>query len=307
MPLRPTVASNPLACFEQAVDTLDVCAPAPTVVQRLLAVLLDGRASWVELERTLAVDGGLVARVLRLASTAAFCARQVTSLRYAVQALGSDQLRRVVVAAQFAGGGTPFTRALWAYALRIACTSDALARHVASSPAADPFLCGLLHDVGTMALERFLGPSYTRAGFAPGDDAQVEIERDAFGFDHGDVGALVAARWRLFPELGPVAQFHHRPDATLAQTLPRTTRAAIDIVALARAVTTPRRAAPLAPDAVDLDALGPDVLDPDALDPDVLGPEVAPLCARLGIAPGEALARGVEGQQLAHELIAGLG
>ena len=73
------------------------------------------------------------------------------------------------------------------------------------------------------------------------------------------------------------------------------------------AATTTRRAAPLAPDAVDLDALGPDVLDPDALDPDVLGPEVAPLCARLGIAPGEALARGVEGQQLAHELISGLG
>ncbi len=102
---------------------------------------------------------------------------------------------------------------------------------------------------------------------------------------------------------------HVLPHTTLItfQPLPRTTRAAIDIVALARAVTAPRRPAPLAPDAVDLDALGPDVLDPDALDPDVLGPKVAPLCARLGIAPGEALARGVEGQQLAHELIAGLG
>lgn len=301
MPLRPTLAPNPLACFDHAVDTLDVCAPAPLVVQRLLAVLLDGRASWVELERTLAVDGGLVARVLRLASTSAFCARQVTSLRYAVQALGSDQLRRVVVAAQFAGRGTRFTRALWAYALRVACTSDALARHAASSPAADPFLCGLLHDVGTMALERFLGPSYTRAGFAPGDDAQPELEREAFGFDHSDVGALIAARWRLFPELGPVAQLHHTPDAVAARGLARTTRAAIDIVALARAVTTPRRPATPDPDAID-----PAELGPDALGPGVLGPEAAPLCERLGIDPAEALARGVEGVHLAAELIAGL-
>lgn len=301
MPLRPTLAPNPLACFEQAVDTLDACAPAPVVVQRLLAVLLDGRASWVELERTLATDGGLVARVLRLASTSAFCARQVTSLRYAVQALGSDQLRRVVVAAQFAGRGTRFTRALWAYALRVACASDALARHAASSPSADPFLCGLLHDVGTMALERFLGPSYTRAGFVPGDDAQPQIERDTFGFDHGDVGALVAARWRLFPELGPVTQFHHDPDAAGARGLGRTTRAAIDLVALARAVTAPRR-----PDALDPEGLDPDELGPDALGPGVLGPEAAPLCERLGIDPAEALARGVEGIYLASELVAGL-
>jgi len=280
-PTAPPVTSHPLGCFEQAVDKLDACAPAPAVVQRVLALLLDGQASWVELESALAVDGGLVARLLRLASTPAFCARQVTTLRFAVQALGADQLRRVIVAAQFAGQGSPFTRRLWDYALGIACTCDALARHVAVSPTADPFLCGLLHDVGTMALERFLGPSYTKAGFVPGDAGQVAIERDAFGFDHTDLGALIAARWQLFPELGPVAQLHHCPDAVAAQALPRATRAAIDIVALARAVATPT---------------------PDG----ELAPAAEPLCARLGIAPAAALACGVDGAELAGDLIIGL-
>ena len=194
-----------LSQFEQAVDQLEACAPAPRVAQRLLALLQDGQAPLAEVERALAVDGGLVVRVLRLASSPVFAARQVTSLRFAVQALGSAQLCRVVCAAQLASGGSPFTRKLWAYALRVACVSDELARHAAPRPTADPFLCGLLHDVGTMALERFLGPRYLAAGFAPGDDAQLEIERATFGFDHCDLGAMIAARWQLFPELELVA------------------------------------------------------------------------------------------------------
>lgn len=273
-------SAHPLSTFEQAVDQLEMYAPAPAVVQRVLALLLDGQASWVEIESTLAVDGGLVARVLRLASTPAFAARQISNLRFAVQALGTDQLRRVVVTAQFAGRGSPFTRTLWAYSLRIACVCDALARHAGASPVADPFLCGLLHDVGTMALETFFGTSYTVAGFAPGDPSQIEIERETFGFDHCDLGAMIAARWRLFPELEMVAQLHHDPEAAEGLGLLRSTRAAIDLVALARAVMDPTF----------------DELDDDD----------GSLCDRLDLDPGKALACGSEGARQADELLTSL-
>lgn len=269
-----------LSQFEQAVDQLEACAPAPRVAQRLLALLQDGQAPLAEVERALAVDGGLVVRVLRLASSPVFAARQVTSLRFAVQALGSAQLCRVVCAAQLASGGSPFTRRLWAYALRVACVSDELARHAAPRPTADPFLCGLLHDVGTMALERFLGPRYLAAGFAPGDDAQLEIERTTFGFDHCDLGAMIAARWQLFPELELVAQLHHDPDAADALALPPATRAAIDVVALARVVGAPPAG---------------------GLDEGHLA-----LCARVGVAPATALACGARGAEAAATLVAGL-
>ena len=282
MHVIPASASTAAALnqFEQAVDQLEACAPAPRVAQRLLALLQDGQASLAEVERALAVDGGLVVRVLRLASTPAFAARQVTSLRFAVQALGTAQLCRVVCAAQLASGGSPFTRALWAYALRVACVSDELARHAAPRPTADPFLCGLLHDVGTMALERFLGPRYLAAGFAPGDDGQLAIERAAFGVDHCDLGAMIAARWQLFPELELVAQLHHDPDAADALALPPATRAAIDVVALARVVG--------APPAGGLDA------------------GHLALCARLGVDGATALACGARGAAAAATLVAGL-
>ena len=162
----------------------------------------------------------------------------------------------------------------------MACACDELARHVAASPVADPFLCGLLHDVGTMALEHFVGRSYTTAGFAPGDERQVAIERDSLGFDHCDLGAMIAARWQLFPELELVTQLHHEPDAAAELALAPSARAAIDIVALARAVVAPQAG--------------------------VLEPAPLAACERLGLDPPTALAGGARGREVAATLIASL-
>jgi len=221
-----------LSMFEQAVDRLDVIASTPVVVQRLLSVLAENDASWREIEEVLAIDGTLVTRVLRMAASPAFAARPVRDLRAALQMLGSEQVRRIAVAAHFAGRGSGFEQQLWSYSLRVAFAADGLAKARGVTGGPDPFLCGLLHDVGTMALIHFIGPGYAQMGFTPGGDGQCEIERNWLGFDHADLGAMVVARWKLFPELELVAQYHHRTEVSSEHEAP--TRAAIELVALAR-------------------------------------------------------------------------
>jgi HD-like signal output (HDOD) protein len=260
MQLVPTISpGSDMTVFEQTVDQLETCAPAPVVVQRVLALLSDGTSSWRELEHALAVDAGLVARILRLASTPAFVARPVRDLRFALQALGGDQLRRIVVAAQFAGQGSAFNRALWSYSLKVALVCDALGAIVKAPKGPDPFLCGLLHDLGTMVLEKVMGRTYPALGFAPGDEQQVAIEQAAFGFDHADLGAMMASRWNLFPELELVAQLHHTPSVCESIEVPPATRAAIELVALARAVGRPDGAPAAAPREVLAARLGLEV------------------------------------------------
>jgi HD-like signal output (HDOD) protein len=275
-----SAATAQLSPFENAVDQLQIHASAPVVVQRLLRLLYNPDASWKDVEDVLAVDGALVTRVLRIASSPAFLARPVRELRVAVQTLGCDQLRRVAVAAHFAGKGTPFARNLWKYSLRVAFTAEKLARGINVAAGPDPFLCGLLHDVGTMALEHIIGVDYAKMGFAAGDDAQLAKERDAFGFDHADLGAMVAARWNLFPELELVAQLHHDPDACELLGVPAPTRKVIDLVALARILGRP--------------AGHPSAPTRDAI------------CARLGVEPAVAEAWGGAGARLAAELTGSL-
>ena len=276
------VSSNvtDLTPFERAVDQLELSAPAPVVVQRVLALLAKD-ASWRELAQALAVDAGLVVRIVRLASSPAFAARPVRDITAALQVLGIDQLRRVVVTAQLAGRSSAFSRTLLAYSLRIAFTCQGLAvgRRGAAGP--DPFLCGLLHDLGTMAFEVIGGPSYTAMEFTPGDDRQAALEHARFGFDHADLGAMVAARWNLFPELELVAQLHHMPETCAALGLPAPTRVAIETVALARTL----------------------IADADEA---TVALRTA-LCKQLAIDVERAEVCGVEGARAAEELIADLG
>lgn len=269
-----------LTPFEKAVDQLELHASAPAVVQRLLTLLSDVDASWKKLEDVMSVDGALVARVLRMASSPAFAARPVRDLRVAMQTLGCDQIRRIAVAAHFAGRGSPFARSLWAYSLRVAFAADGLARASGVVGGPDSFLCGLLHDVGTMALEHIMGAAYTSLPFVPGEDGQLAVEREAYGFDHADLGAMVAARWNLFPELELVAQLHHEPEACDVIGVPPATRATIERVALARSLGRPDG-------------------DPARATRDAM-------CARLTISPDVAEACGLTAVRSATELVQSL-
>jgi HD-like signal output (HDOD) protein len=228
--------TRPSSPLEAAVSQIELRVAAPTTIQRVLAILDDADSSWRDVERAMSVDVALVTRTLRLASTMEFAARPVSDVRSALQYLGINQLRRLVIAAHFSGSGSPFARASWTYALRVAITCESISRVAGLARDPDPFLCGLLHDVGTAIMDQLYEAEYRELGFEPGSDEQPVHERAQFGFDHCDVGAIAASRWNLFPELELVAQLHHDPSHARILGLPKRTVQAIELVALGRIV-----------------------------------------------------------------------
>lgn len=234
MQVVPTSGYPELTPFEDAVDRLELAVATPTVIQRLLSTMADPRSSVRDLEAVLAVDPGLVMQLLKLASSAAYARRPVRDLAAAIQTVGLQQLRRLAVTAHFAKGQSPLARALWSYSLAVAFTCEQLARATRMAAGADPFLCGLLHDIGTLVLDRLLGVRYAALAIVPGDPQQCEREQDALGFDHCDIGAMAVARWNLFPELELVVQLHHRPLVGDRLGLPARTQAVLEVVSLAR-------------------------------------------------------------------------
>lgn len=237
MQVVPTAGRPELTPFEDAVDRLELAVSAPTVIQRLLSTLADPHSSVADVEAVLAVDASLVTRVLKLASSVAYARGPVRDLASAIQTVGLEQLRRLAVTAHFAHDQGPLARALWSYSLAVAFTSAQLARISRVPAGPDPFLCGLLHDLGTLILDRLLGARYARLAIVPGDEQQCEREQRALGFDHADLGAMAVARWNLFPELELVVQLHHRPLVGELLGLPAPTQAVLELVALARLAT----------------------------------------------------------------------
>ena len=222
--------------FEQAVDDLESLEMIPGVAQRVVSMTGNPDCRMSEIERLVASDAALSARVLRLAATPAFLARPARTLRAALAAIGTLDLRKIVLAASLPGAGASsgFAGALWRHSLQTAHLAQSLALRVRPGPGPDPFLSGLLHEVGTMALLRLLNGEYSRLLVRPGADEQCAPERALLGFDHADFGAVVASRWRLFPELEVVIQLHHDLGLLERLALPRATANIVRLVALSR-------------------------------------------------------------------------
>jgi putative nucleotidyltransferase with HDIG domain len=77
------------------------------------------------------------------------------------------------------------------------------------------FTAGLLHDIGKVVLGQKVAEEYARIIMLVTEHkrAFVEAEREILGFDHTEVGALLAERWKLPEKLVLCIRYHHTPSA----------------------------------------------------------------------------------------------
>lgn len=194
----------------------------PETMARAVPLLLDPSLNWRLLEDVLKRDEALTAAVLRLANSARFGAPgRRFDLRAAMARLGRDELRRCVLSQQVsgltAGENSAYgleRGALWRSALGGAISAEQLAGvHGMQDRAGLAFLCGLLRDIGKLALNARYGGEYLSRVAAHARDGMsfTDAERAALGFDHAEVGAALARRWKLPEPVARAIETHHAP------------------------------------------------------------------------------------------------
>lgn len=227
---RPLVAA-PAPPPEQVLVHLDSLPALPAIAQKLLPPVGDDRAAAGDVTAIIAGDSALAARIIALANSAAFGARQpVNSLERAVALIGRDAVRGLAVAAKLfdcfpppAAGHAPRAfdrREFWKHCLAAASAARRFAT-LLPNPGVDPnvaFIAGLLHDVGKLALDTVYPKAYERIAAAAQRTRSelADCERDVLGVDHTVAGRRVAERWRLPRALQEVIWLHH----LAAETLP---------------------------------------------------------------------------------------
>lgn len=91
----------------------------------------------------------------------------------------------------------------------------------------DFFVGGLLHDLGKFPLAALFPDEYGK--LIKTDHGQLsEVEQDAFGIDHMQVGGMIAEKWKLGTELEDCLRRHHDPDAARQENA-----ATVRVIALA--------------------------------------------------------------------------
>lgn len=191
----------------------------PAIVGDILGALDDENESTERIVGRIGADPVLVARVLAAANAAGSGAGQrIGATREAITLLGFDRVRRIVLATALVdrlsprgGGFEPST--YWRHSIAVALCAQALARELGDD-AELAFNVGLLHDIGQLFIA-FLYPrefAAIRELARQQDIDMVDAERAVLGVDHGMIGSLTAAHWKLPAAFAEAIAGHHDPD-----------------------------------------------------------------------------------------------
>ena len=108
----------------------------------------------------------------------------------------------------------PSMRSLLQHAMEAAELAHHLAARVPAIGREEAFLCGLLHDVGKLLVDRLnLFDSATMRELLDHGCPPVYAENFLMGCDHGKAGGNLAASWRLPARHVDAIRCHHRPES----------------------------------------------------------------------------------------------
>ncbi|MBI4719348.1 MAG: HDOD domain-containing protein [Planctomycetes bacterium] len=226
--------------IEQVLAELDRLPTLPAVAARVLGLTASSEASVREVVQLIETDPSLAAAMLRLTRRADLGVRQEgMTVARAIGLLGFKTVRNAVLSVQIYellprsadnDRAAELRRELWKHSLAVAVVADLLEEHAAARrPGGDAFVCGLLHDIGKLALEARFPKGYARVVDAVERDREAicDAEQAVFGLDHTTAGKRLALRWGLPKPIVECIWLHHQAPAALPTSVTRA-----DLVAL---------------------------------------------------------------------------
>jgi len=232
---------------ELILQQLEQLPTLPTVALRVLEATGREDSSARQVVDLISSDPSLTAKILRLVHRAGSGVRlEVNTVDRAVVLLGFEAVRYAVLAVSVFQvlGRDPATAAgrfnreeFWRHSLATACCAELLAEAIGNAgdglEPAEAFVCGLLHDVGKVAMDVMFPKSFGRVVEAVdilrGNIA--DVERNVIGLDHMVIGKRLAERWQLPLSLRDCIWLHGQNP----QALPGTVRNArlVNLITLA--------------------------------------------------------------------------
>ncbi|MBN2419748.1 MAG: HDOD domain-containing protein [Deltaproteobacteria bacterium] len=203
-------------------DAINKVHSIPQVVFKILRMVREEKYSLQSIAEEVKQDQVISAKLLKLVNSAFFNRRiQATSVDRALVLLGEKQMLQVVMSAAFEGffkgnkkGYSQCKGGLYNHALGTALISEKIARITQCVSTDIAYTAGLLHDIGKVVLDQYMGrayPFFYRKTQVDNENL-VMAEKETFGITHDDVGAMLAEKWSLHESLIDSIKNHHNPD-----------------------------------------------------------------------------------------------
>ena len=195
-------------------DTIDIPS-LPTVAVKALELINSGSSSVDELEKIISRDQSFSSRLLRIANSPYYgMNRRIDTISSGVMLIGFNTMKSLVIAASLKDMHRKFglfEQKLWEHSLGVSVASSILGKVSKMSPSEEALVAGLIHDVGKTVLNNSMPDKYAIITQKVHEESAryTEVEEEYLGYNHCDVGGLIARKWKLPKNLEMVIQYHH--------------------------------------------------------------------------------------------------
>ena len=236
------MGAAPKLLLDDLIARLEELPTLPTIVYELSKVINDPMSSTSEVENLMSSDQSLTTKVLKLVNSAYYAIPGgVSSLGRAIAYLGFDTVNQLVLSASIlkaleVKGKSGFNvNAFWKHSLGVAVAAETIGKFVRHPLPSDLFTCGLVHDMGKVALysvdAELLLEITKKAVNENISYHEAEVALDILS--HNQIGAHLSKRWTLPSQIQAVVKYHHQKDPQLRGPLSADHNRTVDIVYLA--------------------------------------------------------------------------
>ena len=178
---------------------------------RLFYVLEDEKADFKDIERIIAADPAMAAKVVKISNSPFYRHEaEIGSIHDAILTIGLDMVKCLTLSMSIMetfNQSNAITSKIWSHSYTVAMLALSVGRN--KSEGEWLFSGGLLHDLGKMAF-MYLEPGLYAPLFNDGWPG-LDEERTLFSSDHTEVGEYVARQWHFPEEMINIIKNHHRP------------------------------------------------------------------------------------------------
>jgi putative nucleotidyltransferase with HDIG domain len=193
----------------------------PSIVTEIMGMLENPDSTPSQFQDIISKDTLISAKTLKLANSAYYgYSRSIGTISEAVIILGIDTLRSLIIALSaynilnrnIEGYGYEFED-FWMHSLCTAMLTKKIADSKKMKNLESYFVAGLLHDTGKLLLDKFrlINKERLTDFVARNKVPDYMAEKAIIGWDHAEVGAQLAMKWKFPQFLVDVNLYHHAP------------------------------------------------------------------------------------------------
>lgn len=188
----------------------------PHLIERIMQ-LASGQNAVKELQHIIIMDQTLILRILAVVNSSFYgrC-RNIDSIAKAISVLGFNAVKTIALAVstrEIYGNYGVLSQKLWEHAMGVSITASIVAEklHTVDFQPEESVVGGLLHDVGKAVMLQGISESYQALIKRVYSEhiSYIRLEKEVFGFDHQEAGALLFKQWSLPERLIKLVQYHH--------------------------------------------------------------------------------------------------